>query len=452
MSARPEGFQPWSSITYQFCGDHCVYRTLPGNAIAIEHGHDGRRAVVSGQRVWLPFDDQPHPPGHPLHTPGKVDRTKLLGRIAASPPSGCVPVAAVCRCGYVIPLLFEDSIVPPVQKPAWVHRFVEPQIQHSLHLDSWPRFRAVVVSLAQGLQNLHARGVAHGDAYLFNAVWQPPGALWIDLGRTAPLTAESAALDAFVFLHFGVLQLVTDIACPPAGLKALRAACAAPLSASLELLSQLPEDDGPASKPEAETVLEMIELHLAANATSSAPRLSMRALYAYYRALRWSEHAAARFELRLTLEQARHQIAEREIHRVMRLENNREVQRLAKGLDQAQAVATERKAYLERVERDLHETRETVAHQRSYIQQVEQDLHLAREAINTQSSYITQLERDLHAARATANGRGVYIGELERDVDVLRQETAQKQVYIEQLEQKLHEARLTLNSSRPPTT
>jgi hypothetical protein len=462
VTHKDDPFTDWRPQHWTYCGAECAYRTvLPGAKVC---DHNGKDAVVGDNKVWLPFSTQCHPPGHPLHRADRVsiaERAALLASLVANPVKYVSRVLTSCKCSYVLPLASELSLISPPVVPPWVRRFVDPRANKPRPMTEWSTFANAIASLAKGLRAMHARGIVHGDPFLFNAIWDAADyACWVDLGEIAPYDDTGEALDVFVFWQFGLLALLPGTEAPRAAIDHLRRLAKSPDADKLAGLEQLNSFNAKCSPVAIEEALELSALSLRANPTHCT--VAARALSVYYRAFRWNEAAAIRFDQQRALEQARHRIAEREMQRILQLDNNREVARLQRQLNDVLKERDDRLAYIETLENKFEKLHQEHQDRATYISELELRIeasakeHQARAAYLSElesriestakeylarGAYLSELESRIEASAKELQARGAYLTELESRIEALAMQRREQQDYIKNIEKSLHEAR-----------
>ncbi len=234
----------------------------------------------------------------------------------------------------MMPVVKGTVLVDDETRPAWHRRLFRESTEPAASTLPWPQLSSALADLAEGLAQLHAIGIAHNDPFPYNAIVTEPGvAVWIDFNSCVPATPDSRAVDIVGFVAYSLtISFVRSGRWPPSLLWPLRA-CLRQSDAATVLsdLAQLLRA-GPAAEAEGPAVakLEIGQCLEALNAREDsigevARALTAKGLTTYFNEYGLLRQVASRREQLLNAERARHQVAEREIHRTGEIRREQEI-------------------------------------------------------------------------------------------------------------------------------
>lgn len=210
--AEPRDHFAPADVAIHLCGEGCRLTALDDTSPIVRTGQSPQTAItaiVGHDRLLVPLAGAVRPGAHVLGAQHNAKGpqalwTQLLGLRHAA----LMPVHGVCGCTAEVGILrgqpFDDAATTPVWKK--VRALLESPSDgidpSSVDFATWQGWMA---HLADGLAQLEALGLAHGDPYPFNAVRDGQGASWVDFGH---LTDDPAQVekDAWAFVLFTVLH------------------------------------------------------------------------------------------------------------------------------------------------------------------------------------------------------------------------------------------------------
>ena len=189
---------------FHYCRPDCLRRVHAGEGVPLSQASRAESSTLVGDVVIRTIPIGGHPPHHPFSVPETVptraERAGLLRRLR-TPPLGVLSVDGVCDCSFTTPFLDAQPIWDFGLGPHGRSLRPPSELNTPWDLD---QLSAVLADLAQALADLHAIGVAHGDAALMNAMVVDqagtPRGTWVDLGSVIFATDEAQRTDAAAFV------------------------------------------------------------------------------------------------------------------------------------------------------------------------------------------------------------------------------------------------------------
>lgn len=178
------------------------------NARVELHGNQPptRWAGVGDDGVLLAMNGMPRDASHIYGTSGNMaDRSPLWRLVMERQPAHVMAVKRVFSEGYALAEIVRGvggSLC--VNAPAWNRRAT---LGCAADRGDFAGNCAWLSQLAGGLANLHAMGIAHGDAFSYNAILSDSEAKWIDLSNMSA-DLPSRQIDVAVFLCFTIPEFL----------------------------------------------------------------------------------------------------------------------------------------------------------------------------------------------------------------------------------------------------
>lgn len=333
-----------AEIDIRFCGSQCVFSELPNDLRFYWLGPEPESLLALGSKFcWKNLLPRERNSNHVIAVrqcvPGDISlehRMRLLSTLEANPVSQVVRVHRHCRCGIVLERV-EGRLLSTTNHQIMSARSFD---QRSISI-SWVEFAKGMACLCRGLSDLHSHGIAHNDAFPFNAVARGPNDwVWIDLGDILQSDPMSLAIDIFTFLYYTFLPKLAQIGLVPnhAVAKIGNLINAAPSSSLLIEMERLLLE-----LAEAESMVPIDKTHLSEEIkglfcrTDSlgyiASTLITKGFMELQTAFEWNASLAKQREDIIELESTRHLLAEREIQRTLKNRYEAEIAEL-KGWNQ----------------------------------------------------------------------------------------------------------------------
>lgn len=195
-------------VRFEYCSPECLLRNPPAERRIVQVGQTEttRCGMLAEGRLYVSIAGKAREAGHVLGSQrntleARARWSKLLG--AQAP--GLMRVEACCDCTARVELIQGAPLVDANTTPFWLKKMVGSQ-QALTHAQPVPfaRWAGWMASLAEGLDCLSQRGLAHGDPFPFNVLVTGERAAWVDYSHLSD-DPEQQAKDLWAFLFFTVL-------------------------------------------------------------------------------------------------------------------------------------------------------------------------------------------------------------------------------------------------------